>query len=97
MWFSARVEPPSPGPWAQSVQAGYGAGFVNNSYFVGHRFLYDDAHHVFLGYDLSIESQPHADTFRASTIRSGNLRRRHSVAIFNTEVWISGSLRSRLH
>jgi hypothetical protein len=71
--FNARVEPLSPGPWAQSFWAGSQSRIVvrPSSYFVGHRFIYDAAHHVYLGYDLLIESQPQADTFRASFLELG--------------------------
>jgi len=68
--FSARVDPPSPGPWARNFSIGYEAKIVD-SYYVAHRYLYDDTHDVFLGYDLLIQSQPQADTFLASFLELG--------------------------
>jgi len=59
-----------PGLGAQRFDAGFQTRIVN-SYFLGHRFLYHDAHHVFLGYDLLLQAQPQADIFRASFLELG--------------------------
>jgi len=68
--FNTHVEPPSPGPWAQLFSAGFNS-YMINSFVVAHRYLYDDAHHILLGYDLLIESQPQSDAFRASFLELG--------------------------
>jgi hypothetical protein len=70
IWFSARVEPPSPGPYAQVFTAGFQTK-VYDSYLVGHRYLYDDTHNVFLGYDLLLQPEAQTDTYRASFLELG--------------------------
>jgi hypothetical protein len=64
--FDFEAEPPDP-----PVRFAEGARVFDFSLFVGggimvHRFLRDDSKHVFLGYDLLVESQRQADTYRVT-------------------------------
>src|SRR5579862_365203 len=70
VWFNAHVQPPSSGPWAQVFSAG-SQSKITNSYLIAHRFFFDDAHHLMLGYDLLIETLPQANVFRVSFLGLG--------------------------
>lgn len=70
VWFRARVEPSSLGPFAQAFSAA-SQSKITNSYYIAHRFFFDDAHHVLLGYDLLVESQSQPDSFRVSFLELG--------------------------
>lgn len=53
---------------AVAVIAGYVnvARSTNQTYSSGHRYFYDPKSHTYFGYDLVIEPEPQADTFRAT-------------------------------
>src|SRR5580704_10390733 len=57
----------STGP-APDVTAGYVnvTRSTNQVYSSGHRYFYDSSSHSYFGYDLVIEPEPQADTFRAT-------------------------------
>jgi hypothetical protein len=66
--FELKMEPPNP-PFPQRFGSGFSAstnGNLNGGSIIAHRYLRDDSAHVFLGYDLLIEPQPQADTYRLS-------------------------------
>jgi hypothetical protein len=66
-----RVDPPTSGPWAQRFGEGWQTKGLNG-YFLAQRYLYDDEHHVFLGYDLMLQLDPkQPDTFKASFFELG--------------------------
>ena len=67
---TARVEPSSAGPWSQDFTAGWRGG-VNQAVYLYQRFLVDDEHRLFLGYDLTLAPQPQAGAFLASFYELG--------------------------
>lgn len=65
VWPVLHIEPPSRGPWAQRFNERFRSSVIIHSY-VGHRFLAENALHVYFGYDLLIEAQSEANAFKAS-------------------------------
>lgn len=70
--FQLTTEPTSP-PLPQKFAGGFAASIVDPSrgIMTAHRFLHEDSMHIFLGYDLLIEPQPQADTYRVSFFELG--------------------------
>lgn len=70
--FEFKIEPPNP-PFPQGFAGSFSfmTSNLTGENVTAHRYLRDETNHIFLGYDLLIEPQPQADTYRVTFLELG--------------------------